>query len=107
MSKNTSLRKHIKNIRKERTTRTIPSLALFPSRGRPAGSADAVSVVSGSLFMFQVLIAYPFIGLSQDIPDHVTGNIGEAKIPAIVEIGQPLMVQAHQVEDRGVQVMHL
>ena len=37
--------------------------------------------------------------------DDLTLDVGEAESPAVVEIGQPLVIEAQQVQDRGVQVV--
>ena len=44
---------------------------------------------------------------SQDRANHGAGGIGEAVIAAVVREGQPGVVQAEQVEDGGVQVVHV
>ena len=37
--------------------------------------------------------------------DDLALDVGQAKAPAVVEIGQPLVIEAQQVQDRGVQVV--
>ena len=32
-------------------------------------------------------------------------DVGQAEVPAVVKIGQPLVIEAQQVKDRGVQVV--
>ena len=48
-------------------------------------------------------------GLSsrQDVPQDLPGHIGEAVIPAGVKVGELLVIEAHEVEDGGVQVMDM
>ena len=41
----------------------------------------------------------------QDVPDHVAVNVGQAVVAAAVAVGQLLVVEAHQVQDRRVQVV--
>src|SRR5262249_54722194 len=43
--------------------------------------------------------------LRQDPLDDLAGDVGEAVIPALVLVGQPLVVDAEQVEDRGMEVV--
>ena len=43
--------------------------------------------------------------LRQDRPDYLSGHVGQAVAPAVVEVGQPLVVDAQQVQHRGVQVV--
>ena len=35
------------------------------------------------------------------------GNVGQAEVAAGVTVGEPLVVEAEQVQDRGVQVVHV
>jgi len=39
--------------------------------------------------------------------DDVAVDVGEAVVPAGVAVGELLVVEAHQVEDRGVHVVHV
>src|SRR6185312_17479357 len=41
----------------------------------------------------------------QDPPDYLTRHIREPIIPALVLVGQPLVVDAEEMEDRGVEVV--
>ena len=41
----------------------------------------------------------------QQVADHVAGDVGEAEVAAAEAIGQPLVVDAEQVQDGGVQVV--
>ena len=34
-------------------------------------------------------------------------DIGQSEIPSTVPVGQPLVVQSHQVQDCGMQVVHM
>ena len=43
--------------------------------------------------------------LGQDLPDHVAVDVGEPARRAVVVVGEPLVVEAEQVEDRGVEVV--
>src|SRR5439155_15654579 len=38
---------------------------------------------------------------------HFTGHVGETKIAATVPVGEALVVEAHEVEDGGVEIMHM
>ena len=40
-----------------------------------------------------------------DRPDHLAVDVGEAEVAAGVAVGQPLVVEAEQVQDRGVEVV--
>src|SRR5262249_20176031 len=44
-------------------------------------------------------------GSRQNLLDHRAVHIGQAEVSAVVAIGELLVVQAHQVQDRGVQVV--
>ncbi len=41
----------------------------------------------------------------EDLPNDVAVDVGQAVVAAAVAIGQPLVVEAHQVQDRRVQVV--
>jgi hypothetical protein len=43
----------------------------------------------------------------QQVPHNLPVNIGEAEVAAGVAIGEPLVVEAEQVEDRGVEVVDM
>lgn len=43
--------------------------------------------------------------LCQNVLDDVTMNIGQSSLQAIVVIRQPLVIQTHEVEDGGVEVV--
>src|SRR6266567_8167543 len=45
--------------------------------------------------------------LSQDILYHFPFHIGEAESPALVSIGQPFMINAHQVEQGRLKIMYV
>lgn len=46
-------------------------------------------------------------GSEEDILDDVTMNIGEAEIPALVAISEFPVIDAHQVENGGIEVMDM
>ena len=52
-----------------------------------------------------VRIVYRVIPLGQDIVDHFAVDIGEAAIDPRMTEGEPLMVDAEEPEDRGVEVV--
>ena len=41
----------------------------------------------------------------QDLARHAAAHVGQAEVAAAVAVGQPLVIEAHQVQDRGVQVV--
>lgn len=43
--------------------------------------------------------------LRENVADDPAGNIGQAIVPAVVKIGQPLMIKSEQVQDSGVQIV--
>src|SRR3954469_23036763 len=43
--------------------------------------------------------------LSQDLPDYLAVHVGQAEVAAGVAVGELLVVEAHQVQDRRVQVV--
>ena len=43
--------------------------------------------------------------LREDLLHHLAMHVGQAEVAALVAIGQPRVVDAQQVQDRGVQVM--
>src|SRR6266540_1606882 len=43
----------------------------------------------------------------QDLAHHVPVHVGQPEVPAAVAVGQPLVVQAEQVQDRGMKVVHV
>ena len=43
----------------------------------------------------------------QDIVQHMAVNISQAKIAAAVAIGQALVIQSHEVKNRGVQIVNM
>ena len=42
-----------------------------------------------------------------DLPNHVAVDVGQAAVDAVVADGQPGVVDAEQVQDRGVDVVDL
>src|SRR5260221_9469841 len=46
------------------------------------------------------------IGLSQAIVQHIAVDVGEAQVAATPAVGEAFVIHAHQVEDRGVQVVN-
>ena len=42
-----------------------------------------------------------------DLPGHLSADVGQAEVAAAVAVGQTFVVQAHEVQDRGVQVVHV
>src|ERR1700733_14769273 len=45
--------------------------------------------------------------LSNDVVDHISRNVGQAEIPPTVAVCKLSVVDAHQVEDSRMQVMHM
>src|SRR5260221_12246071 len=43
--------------------------------------------------------------LHQNVLDHLPAHIGQAEVAAAVAVGEAFVVEAHQVEDGGVQVV--
>src|SRR5688572_30486310 len=43
--------------------------------------------------------------LRQDLPHDAAVHVGQAEVAAGVAVGEPLVVQAQKMEDRGVQVV--
>ena len=41
----------------------------------------------------------------EDLPDDMAVDVGEAVVAAAVAVGQSLVIEAHQVQDRRVQVV--
>ena len=50
-------------------------------------------------------VDFPIRGSGEDAPDHFAGDIGEAEAAAVVGVGQPLVIDPEQVQDRRVQVV--
>ncbi len=73
--------------------RSIPRINhSFRNRKRPA------DVSAGRFFLFR---------LGDHIADYRSVNIGQAKVPSGVAVRQLGVVEAEQMQDRGVQVMHM
>ena len=45
--------------------------------------------------------------LGENFSHHMTMHIGQTKIPAVITIGQLLMIQPHLMQQRGMQIMHV
>ena len=43
--------------------------------------------------------------LDQKFPDDLAADVGQAEVAALEAVGQPRVVEAEQVQDRGVQVV--
>src|SRR5690349_2536570 len=43
----------------------------------------------------------------KDVPHHKPMDIRQAEITPAVAIGQPFMIEPHQVQDRGMQIMDM
>ncbi len=41
-----------------------------------------------------------------DFVDHAAGDVGQPEVPTVEAVGQPLVVDPQQMQDRGVQVVH-
>ena len=48
-----------------------------------------------------------FEKLGNDVLDNPAGNVGQAEVAPGVAVGQPLVIQAKQVKNGGVQVVHM
>ena len=48
------------------------------------------------------------VGISgQYLLDHFTMNVGQTKIPPAVTVGQSFVIESQQVQDSGVQIVHV
>ena len=45
--------------------------------------------------------------LSDQFLDHIPVHIGETEVAALITVGELLVIEAHQFQNRGVQVMHV
>ena len=45
--------------------------------------------------------------LRQDFADDLSGHVGEAEIPALEFVGEFFVIDAHLVQDRGLEIMHV
>ncbi len=45
--------------------------------------------------------------LSEQVFHHFAGDVRQAEIAALKTVGEPLVVQAEQVEDRRVEIIHV
>ena len=45
------------------------------------------------------------VSLRQDVPHNLAVHVGQAEVSAGVAVGEPGVVEAQQVQDRGVQVV--
>ena len=43
----------------------------------------------------------------EDLAGDAAADVGEPKVAAAVAVGQPFVIQAHEVQDRGVQVVNM
>jgi len=44
--------------------------------------------------------------LGDDLVDHFAGDVGEAEVPAVVTVGELLVVDAEEVENGGMKIVH-
>ena len=65
--------------------------ALIPSQGRTAGTMQGVGLIGPAH--------------ASTSADHLPVHVGQPALDAVVVVGQPLVVQAQQVQDRGVEVV--
>src|SRR6266581_6344724 len=49
----------------------------------------------------------PTSWLSEELIHHFAGDVRQAEIAALKTVGEPLVVQAEQVEDRRVEIIHV
>src|SRR5262249_41404786 len=77
-------------------------------RGRPASAtAAAAGAQAAARVRVRLSMGSPprRRALREDVLDHVALHVGQAHVAAGVAVGQPLVVQAEQVQDRRVPVV--
>ena len=52
-------------------------------------------------------VAPRFTSSGDQLLDNLAENIGEAVVPSLMLVGKPFMVDAQEVQDRGVEIMHV
>ena len=62
--------------------------------------ASAASICVGLGFLIPVTLRH-------NIVDHIAGDIGEAEIAAAVTVGELLVIDAHQIQNSRVDIVHL
>ena len=46
-------------------------------------------------------------GSGQDAPDHLARHVGQAVVAPVVMVGQALVIEPQQMEDRGVEIVDM
>ena len=54
-----------------------------------------------------VAAVHPARQSTQNAMDYFAVHVGQPEVAALVGVGQPQMVDAHQVQNRGVEVVHM
>src|SRR4051794_38853743 len=57
--------------------------------------------------LVRLIFLFKFFPLSQQLLQDLARHVGEAEVPALVPIGQPLVIETEAVQDGGVQVMDM
>src|SRR5690606_15788691 len=75
------------------------------SRLRSCASPSIVNYQLSVNYQSPRTLAKSGYDLGNDIVDHAAGDVGQAEISAAVAVGEPLVVDAQQVQNRRVQVV--
>ena len=90
---------------------TVADTAIQRPRGRRPASSPSLNSDGGPIRREKIRAADRPSGIlrplrsGEDRLDHFPGHVGQAEVAAVVAVGQLLVVEAQQVQDRGVQVV--
>lgn len=94
--------KQLACLSREDCTRNTSSRGWLPgSDSHPATKAEAKAIVTRALLTGFLLRSCS----SQDLFDHVSGHIGQAKVSPVVKISKFLVIQPEEVKDCGVNIV--
>jgi len=79
--------------------------AQFEARQGIPRPADSATGSAPARLGFAVSIGFPRSG--EDLRDDLAVDVGEAVVATRVPIGETCVIDAHQVQDGGVQVVHV
>ena len=65
----------------------------------------AVCPHESSVLFLRSLMSLMSLILHQNIPNHIAMHVGQASLDTVVIKGQPLVVEAKQVQYRGVEII--
>ena len=72
-----------------------------------AEAIDSARKIGGWHLRFTSAATILCTALREDVLDHIAMNVGKPEVPTCPAIGEPLMIEAQQVQKCGVQIVNM